>query len=90
MRPLILALAITAFSCATAHTQAPSDDHSSVGSEEGLGRAHMETSCASTASAEFDRSLALLHNFWYARAFERFTQVAKDDLNARWRTGGRL
>ena len=28
----------------------------------------METSCASTVTAEFDRSLALLHNFWYARA----------------------
>ena len=39
----------------------------------------METSCASTVTAEFDRSLALLHNFWYARALEHFTQVAKDD-----------
>jgi hypothetical protein len=77
MRPLILALAITTFSCATAYTQAPSHDHSSAGSEEGLGRAHMETSCASTVRAEFDRSLALLHNFWYARALEHFTQVIK-------------
>ena len=39
----------------------------------------MEISCASTVTAEFDRSLALLHNFWYARALEHFTQVAKDD-----------
>ena len=79
MRPLILALAITALSCATAQAQPSRNDHSSAGLEEGLGRAHMETSCASTVSAEFDRSLALLHNFWYARAFEHFTQVAKDD-----------
>jgi hypothetical protein len=29
-------------------------------------------------AAEFDRSLALLHNFWYARALEHFSQVARD------------
>jgi tetratricopeptide (TPR) repeat protein len=79
MRPLILALAITALSCATAHAQPASQNHSSEGLEEGLGQVHMETSCASTVTAEFDRSLALLHNFWYARALEHFTQVAKDD-----------
>ena len=79
MRPLILALAITALSSATAHAQPASHDHSSAALEEGLGRAHMETSCASTVTAEFDRSLALLHNFWYARALEHFAQVAKDD-----------
>jgi tetratricopeptide (TPR) repeat protein len=79
MRSLILALAITAFSCATVRAQEPNHGHSSAGLEEGLGRAHIETSCASTVSAEFDRSLALLHNFWYARALEHFNQVAKDD-----------
>jgi tetratricopeptide (TPR) repeat protein len=30
-------------------------------------------------SVDFDRALALLHNFWYVRAFERFNQVAKND-----------
>jgi hypothetical protein len=79
MRPLILALAITAVSCATMHAQAPNHDHPSAGLEEGLGRAHMETSCASAVSPEFDQSLALLHNFWYARALEHFNQVARDD-----------
>jgi tetratricopeptide (TPR) repeat protein len=39
----------------------------------------MDTSCSATVAAEFDRALALLHNFWYARALERFTQVAKND-----------
>ena len=39
----------------------------------------MDTSCAPTVAAEFDRSLALLHNFWYVRAFERFNQIAEDD-----------
>ena len=27
----------------------------------------------------FDRALALLHNFWYSRALERFNQIAKND-----------
>ena len=47
--------------------------------EEGLGRVHMETTCAPVVAAQFDRALALLHNFWYARALERFDQVAAAD-----------
>jgi len=34
---------------------------------EGVGTAHMEISCAPAVRARFDRALALLHNFWYAR-----------------------
>ena len=60
-------------------TQHEGHEPLSAVSEEGLGRAHMETSCAPTVSVDFDRALALLHNFWYARAFERFTRVAKND-----------
>jgi tetratricopeptide (TPR) repeat protein len=39
----------------------------------------MDTSCAPGVSVDFDRALALLHNFWYARALEAFTEVAKRD-----------
>jgi tetratricopeptide (TPR) repeat protein len=39
----------------------------------------METSCSPAVRPDFDRALALLHNFWYVRAFERFNQVAKND-----------
>jgi hypothetical protein len=39
----------------------------------------MQTSCSAAISDEFDRALALLHNFWYVRALERFNQVAKSD-----------
>jgi hypothetical protein len=39
----------------------------------------MDTSCSGAVAAQFDRALALLHNFWYVRAFERFNQVAKTD-----------
>src|SRR2546422_6547745 len=41
----------------------------------GLGHAHMDTSCSPGVSADFDRALALLHNFWYARALEAFREV---------------
>ena len=50
-----------------------------AGLEEGLGHAHMDTSCGPRVSAKFDRALALLHNFWYSRALQGFQQVEKDD-----------
>jgi tetratricopeptide (TPR) repeat protein len=53
--------------------------HHFPGSEEGLGRAHMEISCSPLASARFDRGLAMLHNFWYSRALEGFQQAANAD-----------
>ena len=46
---------------------------------EGVGTAHMETSCAPAVQAAFDRALALLHNFWYARALTRFQEIQKAD-----------
>jgi hypothetical protein len=39
----------------------------------------MDTSCSTAVAAQFDRPVALLHNFWYVRAFERFNQIAKND-----------
>jgi tetratricopeptide (TPR) repeat protein len=53
--------------------------HSSAMSEQGLGRAHMHISCSPAVAGNFDRALALLHNFWYARALEGFQQVSNDD-----------
>jgi hypothetical protein len=53
--------------------------HSNAVSDEGLGRAHMDISCSPAAGRQFDRSLALLHNFWYVRALEGFQQVANQD-----------
>jgi tetratricopeptide (TPR) repeat protein len=47
--------------------------------EEGLGHVHMQTSCSDRVIVDFDRALALLHNFWYNRALQRFNQVAKND-----------
>ena len=46
---------------------------------EGVGTAHMETSCAPAVQAKFDRALALLHNFWYARALTQFQEIQEAD-----------
>src|SRR5712691_9500186 len=46
---------------------------------EGVGTAHMETSCAPAVQARFDRALALLHNFWYARALTQFQAIQQAD-----------
>ena len=46
---------------------------------EGVGTAQMQTSCAPALQAQFDRALALLHNFWYARALTQFQEIQKTD-----------
>jgi tetratricopeptide (TPR) repeat protein len=46
---------------------------------EGVGTAHMETSCAPAVQAAFDRALALLHNFWYGRALTQFQEIQRAD-----------
>ena len=79
MKPLILAIFVAAALPAILLSQHESHEPRSAVSEEGLGRAHMQTSCSPAVNVDFDRALALLHNFWYARAFERFNQVAKND-----------
>jgi tetratricopeptide (TPR) repeat protein len=53
--------------------------HSGAGPDEGFGRVHMDISCSPAVATAFDRALALLHNFWYMRALERFNQVLKND-----------
>ena len=46
---------------------------------EGVGKAHMETSCDPAVQVTFDRALAVLHNFWYARALTLFQEVQRAD-----------
>jgi len=74
-------IAVVIFSAVTTLTlpiaaQHDAQQHAGPVSDEGLGRVHMDISCSAAVAADFDRALALLHNFWYARAFERFNQVA--------------
>jgi hypothetical protein len=53
--------------------------HSDSGPDEGFGRVHMDISCSPAVATDFDRALALLHNFWYVRALERYNQILKND-----------
>jgi len=46
---------------------------------EGVGTAHMDTSCAPAVQPAFDRALAVLHNFWYARALTQFQAIQQAD-----------
>lgn len=45
----------------------------------GVGHVHMDISCSPSLSGDFDFALALLHNFWYARALEAFNKVIQAD-----------
>src|SRR5260370_14329093 len=79
MRPPTLTLLLTTAFAAVMLAQQEYHGHLHSGPEEGFGRAHMDTSCFAAVGAQFDRALALLHNFWYVRALEQFNQVAKND-----------
>jgi tetratricopeptide (TPR) repeat protein len=46
---------------------------------EGVGTAHMDITCSPAVQARFDRALAVLHNFWYARALTQFQEIQKAD-----------
>ena len=72
-------LSVLSFGAPGIAQEAEEHVHASPGSEQGLGRAHMEISCSPAVAAKFDRALALLHNFWYGRALEGFQQVSNLD-----------
>jgi hypothetical protein len=44
-----------------------------------MGHAHIDISCSSAVSTDFDTGLALLHNFWYPRALSAFDQIIEAD-----------
>src|SRR5690242_2646815 len=77
--PAIFFLVVFSSATPAVVQQAEEHAHSQAASEEGLGRVHMDISCAPAVAAKFDRALALLHNFWYLRALEVFQQVSKND-----------
>jgi len=80
-RPILLLLVLLAITALATGVLAQDNEgeHPYSGPEEGLGRAHMDVSCSPEAAAEFDRALALLHNFWYVRALERFNEIIRSD-----------
>jgi hypothetical protein len=55
-------------------------DHAEGGTlPERLGTVHFPTSCDSAVQSDFDRSVALLHSFWFSAAIKSFQDVASRD-----------
>ena len=80
MKPLRIAVLLVLAACPVILlAQREVHEHAPSGSEEGFGHVHMQISCSDRVTVDFDRALALLHNFWYDRALQRFNKVAKDD-----------
>ena len=48
-------------------------------SEQQFGTVHFETSCSAPVATRFDRAVALLHSFEFARASDGFNDVARAD-----------
>jgi hypothetical protein len=72
---LILALAASLTSPAFAQ-----HDHREGGKPpDRLGTVHFKTSCDPAVEKEFDRSMALLHSFWYSEAIKAFQGVVAKD-----------
>src|SRR5467141_3628526 len=52
-----------------------------MGDPEKLGKVHFPVSCTAAAQQQFDRALAMLHNFWYPQDLNAFTEITKTDPN---------
>ena len=69
-RVSMFAAAATAAMIASAHAQQAADDH--------LGTVHFPVSCGAV-QGEFDRAVALLHNFFYPETVKAFQAIIKED-----------
>ncbi len=54
-------------------------DHAEGSPPERLGTVHFPTSCNADVQSDFDRSVALLHSFWFSAAIKSFQEVAARD-----------
>jgi len=55
--------------------------HPDTASPEQLGAVSFAVSCSPSVQAQFNRGVALLHDFWYEEALPQFQQIAKTDPN---------
>ncbi|MCI0602324.1 hypothetical protein L0156_04860 [bacterium] len=67
-------LFILIFAARTTAQEHQHDDH-----HEQLGEVSFAVSCAPDAQKEFNRGVALLHDFWYAESEKTFSNVAAMD-----------
>src|SRR5262245_7307166 len=78
---------LTAFVLVGALAVPPAWTHQASGGPERIGKVTFPTSCSHAVQPEFDRSVALLHSFWYlesAKAFTAVTQADPDCAIAYW------
>lgn len=77
MRPLRVFLPVV-FMGALAFWPAAAQEHQHpAGDPEKLGQVSFPVSCASVAQQPFNRAMAMLHSFWYAKAEQEFRGVAE-------------
>jgi hypothetical protein len=69
-----LALLLCGWPTFAQHDHAEGDDP-----PERLGTVHFPTSCNAVVQGDFDRSVALLHSFWFSAAIASFQDVAAKD-----------
>ena len=79
MRPVWMIVVALVFLGAPAPSRAQ-DEHAHEGGDFGrVGRAHFPVSCAPELQGEFDRSVALLHSFFYEESERGFEAIAAHD-----------
>jgi len=83
-RVLTLSLGVCLLASRLAFAQAEQHQHEHSAdlkqtSPERLGTVQFETSCAPAVRADFNRSVSLLHSFWFSAAIDGFTHVLAQD-----------
>jgi uncharacterized protein (TIGR01244 family) len=71
MKPMLVICAVF-ISLMALQAQVPSGNKA-------VGDVHMDVTCSPSVAVDFDVSLALLHNFWYARALDSFNKIIETD-----------
>ncbi len=69
---LVLSASLFVLSIAPVQAQTPAG-------AQAVGDVHMDVTCSPSVTADFDVALALLHNFWYARALDSFNGIILAD-----------
>ncbi|HEY8256622.1 MAG TPA: hypothetical protein VIG08_03110 [Gemmatimonadales bacterium] len=85
MRPFVLTIVVSSILAVPSWAQEDHHDHG--GKPLQLGRVSFPTSCAPSVRQSFERSVALLHSFWYEQAGRGFKEVGAADSTcamARW------
>ncbi len=75
----VLSLAVLAAVLAAYSAAAQEQHQHPAGDPEKLGQVSFPVSCTPAAQQQFNRAMAMLHSFWYARAEQEFRGVAEQD-----------